>query len=279
MDDLKISSEVSPAISTRLSPEDPQYHDIVQTLFRKNEVLSQDRLLFENRDQHKNVLLTNVSHQLRATLASIVGYGSVLDEEILGDLNHAQRECIERILDGSRTMLRITEDLLVLSHVEGECFVLCPEPIDVPLLVQGVLKAVQPCLAMRRHQVEVNLNLPLPPLVADAGRIRQVLVNLLDNAASYTPEGGHLGLHCRASQESLVVEVSDDGVGIAEEHLPKVFDRYFQVRDQHVNRKGGAGLGLSIVKDLVEMHGGSVAIESALGRGTTVRVTLPLTPA
>lgn len=278
MEDTHTMGEVTPALSTRLTPDDPQYQVLMQRLFVKNETLTQDKRLLEEQDQLKVNLIANVSHQLRTPLSYIIGFGSVLEEESLGSLNASQRDCVRKMLEGGESMLRIVSDLLVWSQLEANEFTLNRQMVSITDVMQLALRHIQPLFDAKRQHIEVRMDLPMPEIYADGDRLGQVLCNLLDNACKFTPSDGKVGVYGRRSGDDVILEVYDNGIGMASEHLERVFDRYYQVRDQRVKRTGGTGLGLSIVKRLVELHGGSISVDSTPDRGSRFYVRLPLTP-
>ena len=277
MEDTRSVGEAAPAVSARITPDHAQYDDLVQRLFLTNESLTQNNRELADLDQLKVNLMANVGLELRAALGTLVGMSALLGDESLGRLNPAQKDCVERITEGGKTLLRAVTDLLVWSQLEEGELMLHRETVSLSDVVRRTLKELQPLLDAKGHHVEIRLDLPLPEIHADAERLVQALGNLLDNACRFTAAGGHLAVHCRHVGDSVVIEVCDDGIGIAPEHMARIFDRHYQVRDQRANRSGGSGLGLSIVKRLVELHDGSVTVDSTPGRGSHFRVRLPVT--
>lgn len=277
MEETRTTGDIAPAVSARITPDDAQYQEVVQRLFAKNEALTQDKRKLEDQDQLKLNLIANVSHELRTPLSTIVGFGSVLDDESIGSLNPIQRDCVRKILEGSETLLRVVSDLLVFAQLEVDEYVLHRTMVAPAETVQATLKAMQPIFDAKHQRLEVKLDLPLPALYADGDRLVQILSNLLDNASRFTPSGGRIALHCEQEGNDLVLEVLDHGIGMASEHLDRIFDRYYQIRDQRLKRTGGTGLGLAIVKRLVELHDGAIAVESASDRGSRFTVRLPVT--
>ncbi len=276
LEDLKFDGGVTPAVSQRITPDDERYGELVQALFLKNEELVHSNRQLEEEDDHKATLLTNVGYELQSPLSSVLGLATMLASEDLGPLNAQQRDAALRIRHASEAMMRVISDVLVWSRLQGEGFTLLCEELSVGELLQDSLQALQPLFDQKQQQVEISLDFPMPLLKADRACMRQVFANLLDNASKFTPQGGRIGIFARRRPEGVTFEIADEGVGIAEDELTQIFDRLTQVRDQLLSRSGGAGLGLAIVKRLVELHDGTVAIDSRLGYGTTVRLTFPL---
>jgi signal transduction histidine kinase len=276
LEDLKFSGDVAPAVSQRITPDDDRYGELVQALFLKNEELVHSNRQLEEEDDHKSTLLANVGHELQSPLSSVLGLAHLLAEEDLGPLNSQQRDAAMRIRHASEGMMRVLTDVLVWTRLQGEGFALLRENVSVGDLFHDTLQALQPLFDQKQQQVEISLDFPMPPLHADRACLRQVLANVLDNASKFTPQGGRIGLMARRQPEGIVFEIADEGVGLSDQELTRIFDRLTQVRDQQLTRSGGAGLGLAIVKRLVELHDGSITIDSRLGYGTTVRLCFPL---
>lgn len=276
LEDLKFSGDLSPAVSERITPDDDRYGELVQALFLKNEELTQSRQRHEAVDDHKSTLLANVAHELQSPLSSVVGLTHLLAEGDLGTMSSVQHDAVLRIRHASEAMMRVITDVLVWTRLQGDGFSLLREPVSVGDLLQDTLQTLRPLFDQSKQRIEVSLDFPMPTFHADRASMRQVLVNLLDNASKFTPRGGRIGLFARCKGDVLTLEVADEGIGIAESHLPAVFDAFVQVRDQQLNRSGGSGLGLAIVKRIVELHDGKVSIDSRLGYGTTVRLEFPL---
>jgi len=165
-----------------------------------------------------------------------------------------------------------------LATLESESFQLKPEGIDLPALVHEVLESFRPLGHTKRQELEAVIEPGLPPIKADRDRIRQVLINLLDNAVKFTPEEGRISLEVRLNAEGTGVElhVKDRGIGIPSSDLPRIFERFYRVDKARSREQGGTGLGLAIVKHIVEAHRGHVSVRSTLGQGSDFCVTLPL---
>ena len=221
--------------------------------------------------------VANVSHELRTPLTSIRGFAETLLDGALEDKNN-NRRFVEIIKSHALRLSDLTMDLLTLATLESESFQLKPERIDLPALVHEVLESFRPVALIKRHELEAVIEAGLPPVKADRDRIRQVLINLLDNAAKFTHEEGKISLEVRLNAERTGVElhVKDRGIGIPSSDLPRIFERFYRVDKARSREQGGTGLGLAIVKHIVEAHRGLVSVESTLGQGSDFCVTLPL---
>jgi two-component system phosphate regulon sensor histidine kinase PhoR len=221
--------------------------------------------------------VANVSHELRTPLTSIRGFAETLLDGALEDKNN-NRRFVEIIKSHALRLSDLTMDLLTLATLESESFQLKPERIDLPVLVHEVLESFRPVALIKRHELEAVIEAGLPPVKADRDRIRQVLTNLLDNAAKFTQEEGKISLEVRLNTERTGVElhVKDRGIGIPPSDLPRIFERFYRVDKARSREQGGTGLGLAIVKHIVEAHRGRVSVESTMGQGSDFCVTLPL---
>jgi two-component system phosphate regulon sensor histidine kinase PhoR len=221
-------------------------------------------------DAVKRDFVANASHELRTPLTSIKGFLEMLDGKLAGE----EARWLEAIQRNAERMAAIVEDLLSLSRLEARGAEISREPTDLKRIVTDVSDMF--AAATRSKGLELRISLPaeLPPLQADPFLLEQMLVNLLDNAVKYT-EKGEIRVACRFAAGQLEIEVSDTGIGIASEHLPRIFERFY-VADKSRSRKlGGTGLGLSIVKHIVQQHGGTIEVRSRIGAGTAFTVSLP----
>jgi PAS domain S-box-containing protein len=227
-------------------------------------------------DRVKDTFVGSVSHELRTPITSIVGYLEMLGEGEFGDLNPAQADAVRRVSANSSRLLLLIDDLLTLSRVEDDELVLADRALDLRTLVQAGYDVVAPSWDTR--DLKVRLELPEEPLpfLGDRDMIERVVVNLVGNAAKYTPDGGQVEVLLRAEAERAVLEVRDSGIGIPAEEQHRIFTRFFRSSSAQRQAIPGSGLGLSIARAVVEKHGGSIGLESAEGEGTTFRVELPL---
>ena len=240
-----------------------------------------DHALREARDQAeqasraKSLFLANMSHELRTPLNAIIGLSEMIDGQVLGPDNPKYREYAADIRTSGRHLLRIINEVLDIAKIEAGKFVLEESETDLGALAEEAARI----LALEAEKAELKLTTSSPPdlpgVRVDAGAIRRVLFNLLSNALKFTPAQGAVQLLLSHGDEGVMIEVSDTGIGIAKEDLPKLMQPFTQVEGAYQRRYGGTGLGLAIVQALADLHGGTLTIESALERGTQVRLTLP----
>ncbi|MBX3251533.1 MAG: HAMP domain-containing histidine kinase [Myxococcales bacterium] len=224
----------------------------------------------------KSHFLANVTHELRTPLHGIMGLTDLLSAGIYGPITKAQREAHEGIRESSRALLRMVDDLLTLAKAEAGALKVKPAPFDVEELVETVVASVRWMVGTKNIELEVERDIALPDgFVSDRGRVAQVLVNLLANAVKFTPEGGVITLEVQTHEDAIAFAVRDTGIGIAPEHLERIFEPFSQVDGSDEREYGGVGLGLPLVRRLVDALEGSITLDSAIGEGTTFHVTLP----
>ena len=228
-------------------------------------------------DQLKNEFVQHVSYELRSPLTNIIGFTELLDLPSTGDLTGKQREYVGHISTSSATLLAIVNDILDLASIDAGMMELDLEDVEVPKLADAALGVVAPRFLENNIKVEVDIDPSASEFRADMGRMRQVLINLLSNAANHAPENSIVTLSCVRDGSVMEFSVADQGPGIAPDILDSVFERF--ERGASNPRRRGSGLGLALVRSFVELHGGSVVIDTAPERGTKVICRLPVAPA
>jgi PAS domain S-box-containing protein len=226
-------------------------------------------------DRLKGDFISAVSHELRTPLTSIVGYAEFLEDDPLATLSDEQVDFVEQIQASAKRLRRLVDDLLEFGLLDTDSFSLACAELDLTQRLPALLHSFRPQLDRKR--IALELLMPPSPLWvhADSDRLEQVLTNLVGNAIKFTPEDGRIIVTAEADGESVQLAVADTGIGIPEDKLPRLFEKFFQV-DRSLRRvHGGAGLGLAISKALVEAHGGTIGVESVAGAGSTFRVRLP----
>jgi PAS domain S-box-containing protein len=227
-------------------------------------------------DRLKTAFMSTVSHELRTPLTSIQGFGEFLEDEVGGPLSPEQHQFVDAIMDGARRLRGMVDNLLDFTQLNAGTLTLVQQEIDLGPAIEEAITQIED--AIKARSLTLDVRLPRQPMVvwADAGRIRQVLLNLLSNAVKFTPDGGHIAVTTEVRNQEVYVSVSDTGIGIGTEHMAHMFERFFQVDTSYTRTAGGAGLGLSLSKALVEAHGGHMGVQSELGHGSTFWFTLPL---
>jgi signal transduction histidine kinase len=232
--------------------------------------------------------LSMITHELRSPLNAINGYLDLALSEVAGALNEQQREFIQRARAASENLFTLVENLLLISRADAGQLHLQRRIINIQEVVTCAVDEMEVTAKDCNITVTVDLASPVPDIYADAERLQQVVRNLLSNALRFTPEGGHVTITASAEAEKeagtegqqarrvMKLRVSDTGCGIAPEHHKLIFERFSQIHDRERGRSGSQGLGLAVVKMIVELHGGEVSVQSAPGRGSVFTCTLPL---
>jgi signal transduction histidine kinase len=243
-------------------------------------------------DQLKSNFLATVSHELRTPLTSVIGFSEMLLKGIAGDLNPEQREYVQTIFERGEELFKLITQILEMSRMETGGVHLALAPCHLSDIASRAMSSVQ--IPAQRAEVRVvsHLTHEMPPVAVDPDKIQQVFVNLFSNAVKFSAAGGEVSVNAvpapirrpfegedffgEETTDALRVSVSDRGIGIPPEQLERIFDAFYQVDASSTREHGGAGLGLSIVKKLVEAHGGEIWAESTVGVGTTFHFTVPL---
>jgi signal transduction histidine kinase/DNA-binding NarL/FixJ family response regulator len=232
-------------------------------------------------ERAKSDFVATASHELRSPLTSIKGFVELLDRSP-ENMTARQREFVEIILRSTDRLVELVNDLLDVARIEADHVEISKRPIDVGEAVREVAELMGPRIAEKNQTLGVYVAPALPPAMADPGRVRQIVANLLTNAHLYTGEGGRLHIGVEPDRAWVQIVVEDSGIGMTQEEADRVFDRFYRARA--ARPEGGAGgsggvagtgLGLSIVKSLVELHDGQISVESEPGRGTAFKVLLP----
>jgi len=227
----------------------------------------------------KSGFLASMSHELRTPLNAIIGFSQVLQEQYFGKLNSKQTEYITDILESGKHLLSLINDILDLSKIEAGKLELELSKVKIKDLLEGSLIMIKEKALVHGIKLDFNTSGDLEDLeiTADTRRIKQVMFNLLSNAAKFTPDGGAIKVEGKKDDKEVIISVSDTGVGIEPEEHEKIFGEFYQARNTLVDKTPGTGLGLPVTKSIVEMHGGRIWVESeGEGKGSRFTFTLPI---
>jgi signal transduction histidine kinase len=262
-------------------------------LAEKNEALEASYEELRQLDKLKSTFLATVSHELRTPLTSIIGYTEMLESGAAGAMSGEQSEFLQTIRSKADELLKLISSLLDLGRLEAKTLELNHEPVDAQGLLAAIASTIVPAANQRNVTIEIDVTEGTPRVWGDPIRLRQILLNLADNSLKFTRDGGRVRLRANPGElaiggpsglgdalfatrrPAVVLTVEDTGIGIEEAELARIFDAFYQVDAGTTRTHGGAGLGLSIVKQLVDGHEGTIEVTSKVAEGTRVTVTLP----
>ena len=267
---------------------EPEVVNLLQTFATQSALAIQNARLFreiedkgqqlEAANRHKSEFLANVSHELRTPLNAIIGFSEVLQERLFGELNEKQAEYTDDILSSGRHLLSLINDILDLSKIEAGRMELEVTTFHLPDAIENALLLIRERASRHGIKLDRIIDDRLGDFIGDERKVKQILVNLLTNAVKFTPEGGQIRVEARLSDSSVIVSVTDTGIGIAKEDHEAIFEEFRQVGTNYAQKREGTGLGLSLTRKFVGMHGGKIWVESELGKGSTLTFTLPINP-
>jgi two-component system cell cycle sensor histidine kinase PleC len=245
----------------------------ITDLAKKYEV---EKIRAEEANRSKSEFLANMSHELRTPLNAINGFSEIMLREMFGPIGDERYVgYMKDILGSGQHLLELINDILDMSKIEAGKMQLQPEPTDAGDLVEQCLRIVRGRAEEKRLQLRADVS-DLPEIELDPRAFKQVMINLISNAVKFTPEGGRVTIRGFLSGLGVAFQVSDTGIGIAKDDLPRLGRPFEQIESQHSKSYQGSGLGLALSKSLIELHGGSLSIDSKLGEGTTVSFVLPI---
>ncbi len=250
--------------------------ELVESLQQSNKNLEEANRTLEQVSHAKSDFMAKMSHELRTPLNSIIGFSEVLMDRTAPPLDQPTHdEFLSYIHTSAKHLLRLIDGILDLAKIESGKMTLEPASFDLPLLLEDVRMTVLPMLNTKKQKIEIEVGRGISTIYADEPKIRQILLNLISNAHKFTPGGGKIRIVCRLENQHLLhCSVIDNGAGISPKDQQRIFEEFTQVRRK--SRGHGAGLGLSIARRLVELHGGSIWVVSEPGKGSAFTFSIPL---
>jgi two-component system, cell cycle sensor histidine kinase DivJ len=231
----------------------------------------------ESSSRAKTLFLANMSHELRTPLNAVIGFSEILSRELFGTLGEARyRDYARLIHESGEHLLNVVNDILDMSKIEAGKFKIVKEPFEAASLITSCSEIMRHAADKKGITLVTDVTPGLPELAADKRACKQMLLNVLSNAIKFTDTGGCVRVSARVEKDAIALTVADNGIGIAEGDLPKLGTPFVQADNSYDRSYDGAGLGLSVVKGLVRLHGGRLEIASTLGEGTTASIILPL---
>jgi two-component system sensor histidine kinase/response regulator len=252
-----------------------QLRIVIERGLERRHLAAESSRLRREKEMMRENFITLVSHQLRSPLASVKQYFGVIREGFAGDVTDKQKQIIQKAGEYIDNLVQLINDWLDMSRVEAGRIRDKSEPVSLAAVLSEAIEALKPQAEAKKVTLEMNSADDLPQLTGDPECLKEAFSNLLSNAIIYNREGGSVTVTVQEQGDDLVVEVSDTGIGISKENLPFIFDEFFRVKSKETQHITGTGLGLPIVKRIIEAHDGSVKVASEPGRGTTFSIFLP----
>ncbi|MDG6242838.1 MAG: PAS domain S-box protein [Methanolobus sp.] len=228
-------------------------------------------------DRMKDEFLSNLRHELKTPLIPIKGYSELMYEGALGELNQKQQDAMEKVMLSSERLRRLIDSLLYVSITEGGNMEYTFVPLRISEVIDSSLHDRSPEITSKGHAIERSIPSNIPLIEGDLDFLEEVFINIIDNAIKFTHQGGKISISVRLQEDKKIhISITDNGVGIPEENLTQVFNRFYQVDGSSTRKYGGNGLGLYICRKIIEAHKGTIWAESKAGSGTTIHVLLPV---
>jgi signal transduction histidine kinase len=246
---------------------------LFEALRERAERLARAHRELQESDRLRTEFVQNISHELRTPLTFIKGYVELLLDDALGRLTRRQRESLQIVAERTARVTRLVDDILTLQQVERSD--LCLGPVSLDQIAHAEVRSAK---AMAQQEGVILTEDYAPDLklaLGDAERLGQVFANLIGNAIKFTPDSGTITVRLTNDQDSVRADVIDEGIGIAQDNLTRIFERFYQVDGSSKRRFRGTGLGLAIVKEIIDAHGGTITVSSELGAGSTFSFTVP----
>ncbi len=244
-------------------------------LGRQVQELEQTVATLQQLQAEREEFIAYVVHELRTPITFLAGYAELLLANEFGPLNDSQREALQALFDKAEALIHLISRLLAWQDIRARA--LDATPVQIEEIVSLAVRSAK--AVAQQHNIKLSMqvdNPPLPPVLADPDRVGQILDNLLSNALKYSPGGGEIIVHLAREEDAIRCSVSDQGIGIPPKALKHIFDRFYRVGGTPAHGVPGLGLGLTIVREIVNAHGGHIGAESTLGKGSTFYFTLPL---
>ncbi len=274
--ELQEKNEQLDAQNEELRSQSEELRSQSEELMAQQQELIEKTREVEKANQLKSDFLANMSHELRTPLNVIIGFSQLMIDEVPGKINEEQRQCLNDILNSSKHLLNLINDVLDLSKIESGKVELKLENVALTEIIESVTRTMMPILTPRKQSLDIEIEEGLPPVYADEGKLGQVLLNLVDNATKFTPDGGNLKIEAARDSDWCQVSVIDNGIGIKKDDQGRIFEPFSQLDNPLTVEKAGTGLGLALVKQIVERYGGRIWVESEYGKGSRFTFTMPL---
>jgi len=227
-------------------------------------------------DRVKSDFVAMVSHELKSPLSSTLLQISIVLDEILGELNPKQKDLLHKSKEKIKSMITLMNDLLDVCRIEEGRVIEQREPLNLPEILQRTVDLMRPQIEDKHIDLQTTAEDSIPFINGNRSGMEAMFINLVSNAVKYTPSGGQVRVTMKRERKSVQIRVSDTGIGMKDEDIARIFDKFYRVKSDETRNVTGTGLGLSIVKGVVDAHRGTINVESEVGKGTTVTVSLPI---
>ena len=246
---------------------------------RYEEKIKKQNVQLKKLNRIKSDFLNVTSHELRTPMVAIKGYVQLLSDMSLGEVTEKQKKALDIVLRNTVRLNNLVQDILDVSRLESGTMKFIPEKTDTRQMVEEIAETMQSSASMMEIKINADIEDNLPELTVDSGRIKQVIVNLVNNAIKFSPRGSNINMQARKEGAYVLFEVRDFGRGIPKDKKEKIFETFYQVDCAKDSKLlGGAGMGLAISRGIVIAHGGKIWVESKVGVGSTFRFALPVKP-
>ena len=268
----------------KISEEKGKLEELVSERTRFIEQLEIDKVELQELDRMKSAFLANMSHELRTPMNTIIGYTEVLLDKIDGNVNEEQEKSLKKVKESAKHLLQLIDNILNISKIESAKMRLDIREVSIKPMIESLIPEFQPLMQQKGLRLSLDLNEKYPIVYGDTDKIKQILISLLSNAVKFTGEGGitvttgisDMGIKKGEHPQFMEICVEDTGIGIKEDDIGKIFDKFVQIDFALVRQYEGTGLGLAIAKGLVNLHKGSIWVRSEYGIGSRFCFTLPL---
>ena len=237
-------------------------------------IKKQNKKIKEN-EKLQNTFIANISHDLRTPLNSIIGFSELLSKKIFGELNEKQNEYIEDIRISGLKLMSMINEILDISKIESHRIRLNLSVVDINVLIEEVCNILKPLFDKKNIQIKKSIIGEIE-FEGDYIKLQQVLFNIIGNAIKYSPENSEIKIFAYQDTNNITIKIQDEGIGIESKYHKKIFNKFFQVQDTMSKTEASTGLGLTITKEFIKMHGGKIKVESEPNKGATFIITLPL---
>jgi PAS domain S-box-containing protein len=222
--------------------------------------------------------LNATSHELRTPMSAIKGYVELMLKKELGEITYEQQKALNVVLRNTDRLNHLIEDILDVSRLESGTLKFKAESTNLQEMINESVETMQSSANLKNIKINMDISDDLPGLIIDQSRIRQVIINILNNAIKFSPDGSVINMRVKKQKEDVLFEIQDSGRGISEYHREKIFDAFYQVKSGMDRNFGGVGLGLAIARGIILSHGGKISVKSEVKKGSIFRFTLPLIP-